>query len=507
MVRMRRLHRLPLLLLALACEGEFIEPDLPGTNQPPTTNAELAFRFGGTGSERVTDLVTDPSGDLFVTGSFSGTADFDPGTGITALSSLGETDAFLARYTAAGVLVWVARIGGTGPETATSLARDASGNLYLGGGFSGAVDFDPGSGIQGLNSVAGEDAFIAKYSAAGSLLWVRRFGAGDADEVTDLAVDASGVYAAGFFSGQANFQPDAGPTLQSDGTEADGFIVAFDPAGVTRWALPLGGPLTDLVSSITVSLAGNVVVAGGFSGSADFARNAVPVRLLSLGGTDGFLASYSPGGVLQWARAVGGTGETGIANGALRVDAADGIVLLGGFSGSVDFDPGPGTAARFSVSASDLFVARYDAAGNFGSVLTLGGTGSIQGTRVLVDADASAIVTGAWSGAIDFDPGSGTRTLGSLGQGGATDIFVARYSATGGLLWVSRFGESTALASRVNRGTALALGSAGSLIVGGYFFGTPDFDPGSSALRLTSLGESDVFIVKLTAAGTLATTP
>lgn len=504
---MRHAVYLTLLLLALGCEGRLIDPDLPGTTQPPTTNAALAIRLGGTSSEQVADLVTDPAGDLYVTGTFTGATDFDPGPGITALNSLGGSDGFLARYSAAGALVWVARIGGSSADVPTALARDAAGNLYVGGGFSGSSDFDPGAAVQGLISVGGEDGFVAKYSPAGELLWARRFGGLESDEVADVAVDAAGVYATGVFSGQANLSPSGGPTIQSDGSARDGFVLALDPTGVTRWARPLGGPQDDAARALGLTLAGNVVVAGVFRGSADFARNGTPVRLLSQGGADLFVATYSALGVLQWTRGIGGLDEATLPAGGLSLDTQDGAALLGSFAGSVDFDPGAGSAVRNSVGASDLFLARYDAAGNFSAVLTLNGTGSIQGVRVLVDPDGSVLLTGAWSGAIDFDPGAGSQILGSLGQGGATDAFVARYAPAGGLLWVTRFAESTSLPDRANSGTALAVDPSGNVLVGGRFFGTPDFDPGSSALRLTSLGEADVFLVKLTAAGTLATTP
>ena len=116
-------------------------------------------------------------------------------------------------------------------------------------------------------------------------------------------------------------------------------------------------------------------------------------------------------------------------------------------------------------------------------------------------------MTGDFSGSLDFDPGTGLTSLASLGQAGATDVFVARYLQTGEFVWVTRFGEATTVGDRSNSGTALARDPAGNVVVAGRFFGAPDFDPGSSALTLISLGEADGFLVKLTAGGALATTP
>jgi hypothetical protein len=390
----------------------------------------------------------------------------------------------------------------------TSLARDASGNLYVGGGFSGSTDFDPGPGLVVLNSLGGQDGFLAKYSASGDLIWVRRFGGTSLDEVNDVAVDAAGnVYAGGTFSGQANASPAAGPTIVADGSAVDGFLLALDPAGSVRWALPVGGPQDDAVLALTVTSTGTVTAAGMFLGSAVFARHTAPIRLAAQGGTDLFLANYTSAGFLAWVRDIGGTNEDGMPAGGLAVDSQDGAVLLGHFAGSADFDPGPGTAARSSVSASDLFLARYNSNGNFSSVLTVGGTGSLAGVRTLTDADGSALVTGSFSGAIDFDPGAGILSLSSLGQAGATDAFTARYSVSGALQWVTRFGEVTSVGDRSNSGASLALDGSGNVIVGGRFFGSPDYDPSGSALVLVSVGEADGFVVKLTSDGRLATTP
>ena len=499
---------LGLTLLALGCEGHLIDDDLPGGNPPPTTNAAFAFRFGGPGSELISDIATDAAGDVYVAGSFTSSADFDPGSGITALTSLGNADGFLAKYSPPGHLIWVSRLGGTAAETVTSLARDASGNLYVGGGFSGSTDFDPGPGLQVLNSVGGQDGYVAKYSATGDLIWVRRFGGSGSDEINDVTVDAAGnVYAGGVFAGQANALPTPGPTIVSDGSASDGFVLALDAAGAVRWALPVGGPEEDKVSAVTVTSGGTLTIAGTFRNSANFARNATAVSLASQGNADAFLASYSGAGVLQWARDIGGINEETIPLGGLSLDAQNGTALLGQFAGSADFDPGPGTVSKSSISAADLFLARYDANGNFVSVLTLGGQGSITGNRAVVDQDGSVLLTGWFSGSLDFDPGAGTTSLNSLGQAGATDVFVARYSSTGSFVWVSRFGEVTTVPDRSNSGSGLALDPTGGLIVAGRFFGAPDFDPGTSALALLSVGEADGFVVKLTAGGALAITP
>ncbi len=496
-------------LLLVGCKGKLIEPNLPGQQNPPTAGTPaLALRIGGTGVDLIQGVATDAQGNAYVTGTFTGSVDFDAGTAVNALTSLGGTDVFLAKYTATGALAWVSRVGGAGTETVTALARDASGNLYLGGGFEGATTFSAGAGAVVLNSQGGEDGFLAKFTADGALVWARRFGGLSNDEVAAVAVDGAGnAYAAGSFSGTANALPAPGPSILSDGSAQDGFVLSLDPGGTVRWALPVGGTEDDAATAVATTSAGTVTVSGSFRGSADFARNAAPVRLSSQGGADIFLASYTSAGTLIWTRDIGGPNDDAITRGALALDAAGGATISGAFSGIMDFDPGPATATRTSQGPGDLFVARYDAAGVFSAVATLGGSGSTFGARVAVDGSGNLLLTGGFSGAIDFDPGAGTRILSSLGTGGAADAFVVKLSPTLGLLWVGRFGESTSDPSRQNAGVAVTTDPQGGVFVVGRFFGSPDFDPGSAAFRLTSLGDADGFLVLLTAAGTLALLP
>lgn len=498
---------LALGLLSLACEGKVIEPRLPGGGNPPgTTPPVLALRLGADGADQISAVVVDPAGNAYVAGTFTASVDFDPGTVLNVLTSLGGTDVFLAKYSPDGALIWVDRVGGTGAETANSLVRDAAGNLYLGGGFEGSTDFDPGPGLQVLNSTGAGDGYVAKFAADGTIQWARRFGGPAADEVRDLGVDGAGnVYAAGAFLTRADAAPLVGSVILSDGAAADGFLVSFDGSGGLRWAMPIGGPEDDAVTAVGVSSGGTVTIAGVFHGTADFARTAVSSRLTSFGGADVFLASYTSTGALNWVHNIGGPNDEAVAPGGVALDAGGGAALLGSFSGSVDFDPSAAIAARTSVGTQDLFLARYGSAGTFVSVFSLGGlNGKASAARVTIGPGDAPLITGSFSGILDFDPGAGTQAFTSLGTGGATDAFVAQYSSLGGFVWVSRFGEVTSTIDNLNAGTSVTVDAAGNVLVAGRFFGSPDFDPGSTSFRMASLGGADGFLVKLTSAGILA---
>ena len=496
---------LALSVLMLGCEGEPIDRGFPSGPNPPASPPALAFRVGDVGAEVVADMVVDPAGGVYLTGTFSGTADFDPGAGVAARTSLGSTDVFVAKYSG-GAFVWVAQIGGTAGERVASLARDAAGNLYLGGAFEGSTDFDPGAGGQVLTSLGGEDGFVVKLSAVGDFMWSRRLGGTGADRVTGVAVDQTGrTYATGVFSGSADLLPAVGPTIVSTGLQ-DAFLLGLDAAGAVGFVFPIGGIGTDQANAIAVTSGGVVVVGGTFQGSAAFAGSTV-TQLTSQGGGDAFLAGYATDGTLVWARGLGGIAEEEIRAGGLAPDGEGGVVATGTLTGTTDFDAGTGVASRTSLGGTDWFAVRYDGTGSFRSVFAVGSVTADPAPRPAADPDGSLLVTGGFSGAVDFDPGSGSTVIASLGSGGATDAFVAKYTFAGGLTWVSRFGEGTNVAERQNRGVAVAPFSSGGVLVAGQFFGSPDFDPGAPAFRLTSLGGADIFVVLLTGTGALSLTP
>jgi hypothetical protein len=496
-----------LCLVALGCEGELIDPGFPGQNNPPGSTAALSIRLGGVGFDQVVDVLTDPAGNVLVTGTFTGSVDFDPDSGVTALTSIGLADVFLAKYDPAGVLVWADRIGGTSADDVSGLARDAAGNLYLAGTFEGASDFDPGPGVQFLTSEGAGDGYVAKFASGGDLVWARRYGGIAQDALSDVATDPAGnVYASGTFSGLAEALPLAGGVIVSDGALQDGFLLALDPSGAVRYAFAVGGTGADAASAVTVTADGSVVVAGSFQGLADFGPGTAVAPLTSEGGTDGFVASYTSAGTLRWLRAITGVGDEDVQRGSLAADAHGGVVVSGGFVGTTTFAAGTGSLTRTSLGGSDWYVAALDASGLFTSVFSVGGAGSDAAPQIAVDADDNLLATGRFLGPVDFDPGLVNRTLSSLATQGS-DGFVARYSRSGGVIWVTEFGEVTAAPDRVNTGTAVASGPAGTVLVGGRFFGSPNFGSTAAPFALTSLGDADGFLVKLSSTGVLARNP
>jgi len=164
---------------------------------------------GTTRTDQGLSIKLQSDGKILLAGQFGGTADFDPTSTTSALTTAGSFDAFFGRYTSTGNLEFAKSLGGGGDDAANSITLDSIGRIYVGGFFSGSMDADPGAGVSTLTGKGGRDIFIGKYSNLGDLIWAKGTGGITGNEVAqEISVDTSGnVYAAGTYVNDADFDP------------------------------------------------------------------------------------------------------------------------------------------------------------------------------------------------------------------------------------------------------------------------------------------------------------
>ena len=261
-----------------------------------------AQQMGGTGNEYPAGIAVDDSGNVYTTGAFQGTADLDPGAGIFNLTAAGSIapDIFVSKLDSAGNFVWARQMGGTGYGNPTGIAVDDSSNVYTTGVFSGTVDFDPGAGIFNLTSAGSihRDIFVSKLDSAGNFVWDRQMGGTSNKEPAGIAVDGSGnVYTTGVFSGTGDFDPGAGIfNLTSAGSIApDIFVSKLDSAGTFVWTRQMGGTGYEYPAGIAVDGSGNVYTTGVFSGTVDFDPGPGVFTRTSAGRDDVFVSKLDGG--------------------------------------------------------------------------------------------------------------------------------------------------------------------------------------------------------------------
>ena len=389
--------------------------------------------FGGTSGDVGYSIEVDSSGNVYTTGYFNGTVDFDPGAGTSNLTSAGGADAFVSKLDSSGNFVWAKGFGGTSGDYGNSIAVDSSGNVYTTGYFPGTVDFDPGAGTSNLTSAGGADAFVSKLDSSGNFVWAKSFGGALNDVGYSIAVDSSGnVYTTGYLQGTGDFDPGAGTSNLTSAGDADAFVSKLDSSGNFVWAKSFGGTSGDYPNSIAVDSSGNVYTTGSIAGTVDFDPGAGTFNLTSAGGADAFVSKLDSSGNFVWAKRFGGTlsdyGQS------IEVDSSGNVYTTGYFNGTVDFDPGAGTSNLTSAGTNDVFVSKLDSSGNFVWAKGFGGTSGDVSTSIAVDSSGNVYTTGYFNGTVDFDPGAGTSNLTSAG---GADVFVLKLTSSGEVLTVA----------------------------------------------------------------------
>jgi hypothetical protein len=379
-------------------------------------NFVWAKQMGGTDGDEGLGIAVDSTGNVYTSGFFHGTADFDPGPGTYNLASAGSTDIFVSKLDSSGNFVWAKSMGGTDGEGGGSIAVDSSGNVYTSGKFESTADFDPGAGTYNLTSAGRADIFVSKLDASGNFVWAKRMGGTNADVSLGNVVDSTGnVYTTGSFRDTADFDPGPGTYYLTSAGDRDIFVSKLDSSGNFVWAKSMGGTGGDLASSPALDSAGNIYTAGEFEGTVDFDPGAGTYNLT---GGGAFLLKLDSSGNFVWVKRMIGP-SFGI---NFSLDSAGNVYTTGGFFDTADFDPGPGTY-NLTPDWADIFVSKLDSSGDFVWAGAMGGTHWESGFGIAVDSAGYVYTTGCFWGTADFDPGAGTYNLTSAGS---SDIFVSK---------------------------------------------------------------------------------
>lgn len=392
-------------------------------------NLVWAKKMGASGSDKANSIAVDASGNVYATGWFNGTVDFDPSSSTTFnMTSAGSTDAFIVKLDASGNFVWAKQAGSTGGDNGRGIVVDASGNSYTTGNFSGTVDFDPSAATFTITSAGAADVFVLKLDAAGSLVWAKTMGGTADDKGFSADLDASGnVFINGEFGGTADMDPGAAVANLVSGGATDLYVCKLDGSGNYVWAKDvMSSPADDWATAIKVN-AGNVYVTGQFSGTADADPSASTFTLTSNGGYDAFVSKIDASGNLVWAKSFGGTSDD---NGrAVAVDGAGKVYVTGSFQNTTDFDPAVATSYTLTSNGSnDIFILNLDASGNFVWAGQIGGSGYDDGFYISSDAAGNLVTTGTFKVSPDFNPNLSPTMLNTLTSAGSNDVFVLKLS-------------------------------------------------------------------------------
>lgn len=444
--------------------------------QTPTW--QWATQAGGTGSSTYGEAVDiDAQANVYVTGNFTGTANF----GSTPITSYGSNDIFTAKYDALGNFQWVRYAGGTGIDNGKAISIDGSGNCYVAGYFRDTIKFDSGNVIVGSG---GYDIFLAKYDASGNLLWVRTGGGSSEDAGSGVALDASGnVYITGKFNGSATFG--GLPSLVSAGS-SDVFVVKYNSSGTEQWATRAGGSTNyygrgDAGNSIDVDNYGNVFIAGYIAGTANFGTH----QITAAGGNDFFMAKYNQS-ISAWDWAVRGGSNNDDYNiyfeesaKGVGVDANGDAYCSAYFLGTASFE---GTSTTItSVGTNNFCVVKYSSSGAFQWVQQSGGSSYFKKWGSKVDGNGNVYLIATFSGEATV----GNTTVTSTGY---DNVYIAKWNSSGTFQWVKHSGGGY-----YHVGTGVSVDDNNNIVLTGDFNGSAIF--GSTTLYRS--GGNDVHVSKI----------
>jgi hypothetical protein len=355
-----------------------------------------AKRFGGTGDDFGLAVALDAANNIYVAGTFQGSADFGGGL----IQSAGGSDAVVLKLSSEGNYVWANPIGGQGFDLVNAISvRDN--RVAVAGDFRNSMVVNGTT----LTSAGDRDAFVARLTTDGAYSWVKRFGGISLDTAAAVAIDSSGnVVVAGAFFDNVDF---GGGQLSSAG-DSDVFLLKLAAnTGAHLFSKRFGADVADVANAVTIDIADNIYMVGGFYGTVTFGG---PTPLTATNASDVFMAKYTLAGAYVWAKSFGGTGNE-LAHSA-SVNSAGDIAIVGDFCGTLSFG-GRSLTSASDCPNTDVFAARF--AGSDGAHINstrAGGTGTEGALGVAQTTDGRFFATGGFQGFAEF----GGRALTSVGQ-------------------------------------------------------------------------------------------
>jgi hypothetical protein len=358
-------------------------------------------------------LALDPDGNVYMSGMFKSTVDFDPGPGVVNLTSAGADDIFLAKFDPDGDHLWSCRFGTSqSAEGGWDLAVDASGNAYVMVSARGTIDVDPGPGVLPFTP-AGQLTSIIKLDAQGGLVWARSVELnGAAYSNWHIAADGSGnVLMTGQYSGASvDVDPGTGTTyLPHDPARPNGvFIVKWDPQGELLWARGIAGAIP---GHLACDAEDNVLVTGNTINDVDLDPGpGVQMHAMGNATNTSWVLKLDALGAYVWSKM---WSTNSIVQAKEVVTDQNGNVIIGGiYNAAMDLAPGPLVVpAPQASNGSCSFITALDP---YGSYLWSGELGAGQHDayveHMATAPDNSLRISGWFYGAMDMDPGPGSTT-------------------------------------------------------------------------------------------------
>ncbi|OFY71907.1 MAG: hypothetical protein A3G23_05130 [Bacteroidetes bacterium RIFCSPLOWO2_12_FULL_37_12] len=305
--------------------------------------------------------------------------------------------------------------------------------------------------------------------------FAKNFGSTGTDMGNSITTDVdSNIIVTGQFKFTTDF---GGQSLTSAGMQ-DIFIAKYSYDGTLQWVKQIGGVTNDQGKGVAVDASGNIYVTGNFTTTITIDGT---VTLTNFGLNDAFLAKYNSNGIIQWAKAMGGSTDADFGE-SVAVSPSGDVVVTGYFTSTATF----GTTQLTTYGQQDIFIAKYQSDGTFSWAKKAGSPSGDQGLDIACDFNNNIFITGVFSGTVKFDAISVTAS-GAVGF----DVFLAKYNNAGDAIWAKK---GISQSGAYEYGYGVAADRSGNIIICGYFKGGSSLSFGTTTL--TNSGQWDAFVAK-----------
>lgn len=366
--------------------------------------AKSIYGYGNDDQARSLDVSPDGN-EIYVSGFFQDSADFDPGVDIYMLEMTGPThDLFVLNLDGDGNFQWAQNIPADEAfHLESTILVDIDGSVLFTGVFTGTFDFDPDLGITEtlfLDADAEYATFFQKLDTDGDLIWATRVSniiGNDAYIDNEL-----NLFLTGSFSGESDFDGGAGESLLDSEGLRSSFVLKIDSNGDFIWVEAFIGNEIGRGEHIQLDLEGNILCSGMYTGTIDADTGPAVYGLTSNGSLDHFFIKLDEFGNLIWGKSIGG--EAIDWSNGIEVNSENEIYISGSFiGGDIDLDPGIDEAIVSNFGGRDFYILKLDEVGNLlwqKHSNGLGGESIIEST---IDTEDNLYFIGQFGSTVDFD--------------------------------------------------------------------------------------------------------
>jgi hypothetical protein len=315
-----------------------------------------ALSIGNAGSDQARTIELDSWGNIYVTGIFSGTVDFDPGTGVSTISTPpgSGTDMYLLKLDANGIFSNAKAIHGPGSQLIMKMVINNT-DVYCTGRFQFTVDFDPDTSQFNLTST-GQNLFILKLDTALQFHWAKSAGS-TYSTATIMQLENDELFVAGIYNDTADLDPGPGIQNQISNGGNDCYLMKLDTSGNVQWLKSFGGSGHDGILGLQIQQDGSVYAGGYFIGAVDFDPGSGISTLIAGNADELYFLKLNSNGDFVWAYKAGSPAGNVLYD--LLIDSGNSIYSTGSYFGFGDFDPSPGVYNLNGGISGDIYQLKF----------------------------------------------------------------------------------------------------------------------------------------------------